>query len=307
MSSDTELAFFCLLIKQGSLVATARELNLTPPAVSRRLTQMEDRLGVRLLNRTTRRISLTHEGEIYYENALRILKEIEDMERRVSSTRFAPKGLLRVNAPLGFGRSYIAPAISDFAKIFPEVEVQLQLSDRPVHLPDEATDVVIRFGEIPDSRLIAQKLAANRRLLCASPLYLKSVGIPVTPHDLTAHQCIVIRQNEAAYGNWRLNLGEQVETIKVHGNLSTNDGEVALNWALDGQGILMRAEWDVAKYLRSGRLVQVLEQYSTPPADVYAVYLARLQDSPRVAYFLNHLKEYLAQHVDNLVQHRTLR
>jgi len=307
MNSDTELAFFCLLIKQGSLVATARELNLTPPAVSRRLTQMEDRLGVRLLNRTTRRISLTHEGEIYYENALRILKEIEDMERRVSSTRFAPKGLLRVNAPLGFGRSYIAPAISDFAKIFPEVEVQLQLSDRPVNLPDEATDVVIRFGEIPDSRLIAQKLAANRRLLCASPLYLKSVGIPETPHDLTIHQCIVIRQNEAAYGNWRLSLGEQVETIKVHGNLSTNDGEVALNWALDGQGILMRAEWDVAKYLRSGRLIQVLEQYSTPPADVYAVYLARLQDSPRVAYFLNHLKEYLAQHVDNLVQHRTLR
>lgn len=285
MNSDTELAFFCLLIKQGSLVATARELNLTPPAVSRRLTQMEDRLGVRLLNRTTRRISLTHEGEIYYENALRILKEIEDMERRVSSTRFAPKGLLRVNAPLGFGRSYIAPAISDFAKIFPEVEVQLQLSDRPVNLPDEATDVVIRFGEIPDSRLIAQKLAANRRLLCASPLYLKSVGIPETPHDLTVHQCIVIRQNEAAYGNWRLSLGEQVETIKVHGNLSTNDGEVALNWALDGQGILMRAEWDVAKYLRSGRLIQVLEQYSTPPADVYAVYLARLQDSPRVAYF----------------------
>ena len=306
MNSDTELAFFCLLIKQGSLVATARELNLTPPAVSRRLTQMEDRLGVRLLNRTTRRISLTHEGEIYYENALRILKEIEDMERRVSSTRFAPKGLLRVNAPLGFGRSYIAPAISDFTKIFPEVEVQLQLSDRPVNLPDEATDVVIRFGEIPDSRLIAQKLAANRRLLCASPLYLKSVGIPETPHDLTVHQCIVIRQNEAAYGNWRLSLGEQVETIKVHGNLSTNDGEVALNWALDGQGILMRAEWDVAKYLRSGRLIQVLEQYSTPPADVYAVYLSRLQDSPRVAYFLNHLKEYLAQHVDNLVQHRTL-
>lgn len=306
MSTDTELAFFCLLIKQGSLVATARELNLTPPAVSRRLTQLEDRLGVRLLNRTTRRISLTHEGEIYYENARRILKEIEDMERRVSSTRFAPKGLLRINAPMGFGRSYIAPAISDFTKIFPEVEVQLHLSDRPISLPDEAIDVVIRFGEIPDSRLIAQKLAANRRLLCASPLYLKSMGIPTTPHDLVDHECIVIRQNEAAYGNWRLNQGEQVETIKVRGNLSTNDGEVALNWALDGQGILMRAEWDVAKYLRSGRLVQVLDRYSTPPADVYAVYLARLQDSPRVAYFLNHLKEYLSKHVDNLIQHRSI-
>ena len=188
MSSDTELAFFCLLIKQGSLVATARELNLTPPAVSRRLTQMEERLGVRLLNRTTRRISLTNEGEIYFENASRILKEIEEMEQQVARSRTTPKGLLRVNAPFGFGRTYIAPAISDFARKFPDIEVQLHLTDRPIHLPNDAIDVSIHFGQVPDSRLIAKKIAANRRLLCASPRYLAHAGAPLTPRELTLHQ-----------------------------------------------------------------------------------------------------------------------
>jgi len=299
MNSDSELGFFCLLVKQGSLAATARELNLTPPAVSRRLSQLEERLGVRLLNRTTRRISLTNEGEVYFANALRILGDIDEMERLVSSSRAAPKGLLRVNAPLGFGRSYIGPAISAFTKTYPDVEVQLHLTDRPVSLPDEAIDVSIRFGDIPDSRLIAKKIATNRRLLCASPAYLRAAGQPVYPHDLTQHQCIVLRQNDAAYGNWRLSRGKQTETIKVHGKLSTNDGEVALNWALDGHGILMRAEWDVTKYLRSGRLVQLLADYETPNADVYAVYLERLNLSAKVAYFVEYLRNYLSQHADS--------
>lgn len=305
MNADSELAFFCLLVKQGSLAATARELNLTPPAVSRRLSQLEERLGVRLLNRTTRRISLTGEGEVYFANAQRILSDIEEMERLVSSSRAAPKGLLRVNAPLGFGRSYIGPAISAFTKSYPDVEVQLHLTDRPVNLPDEAIDVSIRFGDMPDSRLIAKKIAVNRRLLCASPVYLRAAGLPAHPHDLTQHQCIVLRQNEAAYGNWRLSRGKQTDTIKVHGKLSTNDGEVALNWALDGQGILMRAEWDVAKYLRSGRLVQVLAEYETPPADIYAVYLERLNLSAKVAYFVEHLRDFLSRHADGPSQDRS--
>jgi DNA-binding transcriptional LysR family regulator len=298
MNSDSELGFFCLLVKQGSLAATARELNLTPPAVSRRLSQLEDRLGVRLLNRTTRRISLTSEGEVYFQNAQRILSDIDDMERLVSSSRAAPKGLLRVNAPLGFGRSYIGPSISAFTKTYPDVEVQLHLTDRPVSLPDEAIDVSIRFGDLPDSRLIAKKIAANRRLLSASPAYLRAYGEPTYPHDLVQHQCIVLRQNEAAFGNWRLSRGKQTETVKVHGKLSTNDGEVALNWALEGHGILMRAEWDVAKYLHSGRLVQVLADYETPSADIYAVYLERLNLSAKVACFVDHLRNYLSQHAD---------
>lgn len=305
MNADSELAFFCLLVKQGSLAATARELNLTPPAVSRRLAQLEERLGVRLLNRTTRRISLTSEGEVYFENAQRILGDIDEMERLVSSSRAAPKGLLRVNAPLGFGRSYIGPAISVFTKTYPDVDVQLHLTDRPVSLPDEAIDVSIRFGDLPDSRLIAKKIAVNRRLLCASPAYLRAAGTPGYPHDLTQHQCIVLRQNESAYGNWRLSRGKQLDTVKVHGKLSTNDGEVALNWALEGHGILMRAEWDVAKYLRSGRLVQVLADYATPAADVYAVYLERLNLSAKVACFVDFLRSYLSQHADGPRQDRS--
>lgn len=299
MNVNSELDFFCTLVRLGSLVATARELNLTPPAVSRRLAQLEERLGVRLFNRSTRRIGLTSEGEVYYAHARRILSDIAEMERLVSSSRAAPKGLLRVNAPLGFGRTYIGPAISVFSRQYPEVDVQLQLSDRPINLPDEATDVVIRFGEIPDSRLIAKKIASNRRLLCASPAYLREAGRPALPQDLARHQCIVLRQNEVAYGSWRLSRGKQTESVKVHGRLSTNDGEVALNWALEGQGILMRAEWDVAKYLRSGRLEQVLADYDTPPADVYAVYPERLNLSAKVARFVEHLRDYLSRHADS--------
>ncbi|MGV6477461.1 LysR substrate-binding domain-containing protein [Azotobacter vinelandii] len=298
MNPVSELTFFTLLVRLGSLAATARELNLTPPAVSKRLAQLERRLGVRLLNRTTRSISLTGEGELYLLNAQRILGEIEEMERQVSSSRAAPKGLLRVNAPLGFGRTYVGPAISSFVKRYPDVEVQLQLTDRPINLPNDAIDVGIRFGELPDSRLIARRIASNRRLLCAAPAYLQACGRPETPKDLMRHNCIVLRQNDAAFGVWRLSRGKQSESIKVRGSLSTNEGEVALNWALDGHGILMRAEWDLAKYLRSGRLEEVLEEYETPPADIYAVYLERLNLSAKVSFFVDHLRDFFQRSVD---------
>ncbi|WP_449432136.1 LysR family transcriptional regulator [Pseudomonas putida] len=299
MNQVSELAFFTQLVRAGSLAATARELNLTPPAVTKRLAQLEKRLGVRLLNRTTRSISLTAEGETYLVNAKRILGEIDEMERQVSSSRAAPKGLLRVNAPLGFGRTHVGPAVSSFAKRYPEVEVQLHLTDRPINLPDDAIDVAIRFGELPDSRLIARKIATNRRRLCASPSYLDTFGRPETPRDLTSHNCIVLRQNDAAFGIWRLSRGKQVESIKVHGSLSTNDGEVALNWALDGHGILLRAEWSLADHLRSGRLEEVLEDYRTPPADIYAVYLERLNLSAKVSFFIDHLREFFQHKADS--------
>ena len=298
MNQVSELAFFTLLIRVGSLAATAREMNLTPPAVSKRLVQMEQRLGVRLLNRTTRSISLTAEGETYLVNAQRILREIEEMERQVSSSREEPKGLLRVNAPLGFGRTHVGPAISSFVKRYPEVEVQLHLTDRPINLPDDAIDVAIRFGDLPDSRLIARKIAVNRRRLCAAPAYLKTFGTPDTPKDLMQHKCIVLRQNDSAFGSWRLSRGKQSESVKVHGSLSTNDGEVALKWALDGHGILMRAEWNLADYLRTGKLVEILADYETPPADIYAVYLERLNLSAKVSLFVQHLREFFQHHAD---------
>lgn len=295
MDAPSELAFFSLLIKAGSLSAAARELDLTTPAISKRLAQMEGRLGVRLLNRTTRRISLTNEGEVYLTNARRILAEIEEMEQIVSSRSAAPKGLLRVNATLGFGRTYIAPVISAFCKRYPDVEVQLQLTDRPLNLAEEAVDVGIRFGEPPDTRLIARKIAANRRLICASPRYLQEYGRPQMPDDLTRHSCIVLRQDETAYGIWRFTKGKKTDTIKVRGHLSSNDGEVALHWALDGHGIMVRAEWDLAKYLRSGRLEQLLTDYDLPAADIYAVYPARHNLSAKVRAFIDFLIQQFTQ------------
>jgi DNA-binding transcriptional LysR family regulator len=258
--------------------------------VSKHLAQMEARLGVSLLNRTTRRMSLTPEGELYLEHARRILGEIDDMEQLLGASKAVPKGLLRVNATLGFGRGYVAPVISRYARKYPQVEVQLQLSVNPPPLTDDSFDVCIRFGAPPDTRVIAKYIAPNRRLLCASPAYLARHGMPKVPHDLTRHNCIGIRQGEEGYGVWRLSSGRgkslKTEAIKTRGTLTTNDGEIAVNWALEGHGILMRAEWDIERYLRNGRLVQVLPQYYTPDADIYAVYPQRHQMAARVRAFV---------------------
>lgn len=295
LSAPSEMAFFSLLASKGSFSATALELGISKPAVSKRLAQLEARLGVQLLIRTTRRSGLTPEGEIYLAHARRILADIDDMEQQVSSAIAAPKGLLRVNATLGFGRSHIAPLISDFARLQPEVQVQLQLTVNPPPLGDDVFDVCIRFGEPPDARVIARRIAPNRRLICAAPTYLEKHGIPRTPSELATHNCIGIRQGDEAYGIWHLTAGQKTETVKVRGNLSTNDGEIAVNWALAGHGLLMRAEWDVAKYLRSGRLQQVLEAYQTPNADVYAVFPQRHQTAARVRAFVDFLVASFAQ------------
>jgi len=238
------------------------------------------------VNRTTRRMSLTPEGEMYLEHARRILGEIDDMGQLLGVSKATPQGLLRVNATLGFGRSHVAPLISRFVRKYPQVQVQLQLSVNPPPLTEDAFDVCLRFGPPPDARVIARQIAPNRRLLCAAPSYLAKYGIPKVPNDLTRHNCIGIRQGEEAYGVWRLTSGRAkgatTEAVKIRGNLTTNDGEIAVNWALDGHGILMRAEWDIDRYLKNGRLVQVLPQYYTPDADIHAVFPQRHQLAARV-------------------------
>ena len=294
-----DLGFFSTLASAGSLSAAARELGVTTPAVSKHLALMESRVGVSLVNRTTRRMGLTPEGELYLEHARRILGEINDMEELIGVAKAVPKGLLRVNATLGFGRCHVAPLISRFARKHPQVEVQLQLSVNPPPLTDDSFDVCIRFGAPPDARVIARHIAQNRRLLCASPAYLAKHGTPKVPNDLTRHNCIGIRQGEEAYGVWRLTSGRgktaATEAIKTRGNLTTNDGEIAVNWALDSHGILMRAEWDIERYLRNGRLVQVLPQYYTPDADIYAVYPQRHQLAARVRAFVDFVALSFAQ------------
>jgi DNA-binding transcriptional LysR family regulator len=297
MNAISDLAFFVMLVKQGSLAAVARELGVTPPVVSTTLARLEERLGVRLVNRTTRRMSVTDEGERYFSQAVRILAEVEELESSVAESRAVPKGLLRVNATIGFGRQHIGPAISAFARQFPEVEVQLQVSDRPINLADQAFDVGIRIGSLPDARFFARKIASNVRVLCASPLYLKDNPPPATPRELQRHRCIVLRENDAAYGSWHLRQGKKEETVKVRGSLSTNHGEVALGWALDGHGILMRSEWDIAPYLRSGRLCAILPDWTFLPADIFAVYPERLHLSAKVTVFIDFMQDHFRRNL----------
>ncbi|MEX3958571.1 LysR substrate-binding domain-containing protein [Trinickia sp. EG282A] len=294
----SDLSFFSTLAASGSLSAAARELGLTAAAVSKRLALMERRAGVALVNRTTRRMMLTPEGELYLAHARRILDEIGELSELLGSAKKSPKGLLRVNATLGFGRSHIGPAISRFVAQYPQVSVQLQLSVAPPPLTEDAFDVCIRFGEPPDTRVVARRLAPNRRLLCAAPSYIASHGMPTCPRDLAKHNCIGIRQGDEAYGIWRLTSGRgaarKTETVRINGNLTTNDGEIAVKWALDGHGILMRAEWDIDEYLADGRLVAILPGYDTPSADIYAVYAQRHQMSTRIRAFV----DFLARHLE---------
>ena len=295
----TDLGFFSSLASAGSLSGAARELGITTSAVSKHLSLMEARVGVPLVNRTTRRMGLTPEGELFLEHARRILGDIDAMEELLGAARSMPKGLLRINATLGFGRSHVAPLVSRFVQKHPQVEAQLQLSVNPPPLTDDAWDVCIRFGAPPDTRVIARRVAPNRRLLCAAPAYLARRGTPRVPRDLMQHNCIGIRQGEEAYGVWRLSHGRgrqaSTESVRIRGNLTTNDGEIAVKWALDGHGILMRAQWDIERYLKSGRLTTVLPQYFTPDADIYAVYPQRHQLGARVRAFVDFVAEAFGQ------------
>jgi LysR family transcriptional regulator, transcriptional activator for dmlA len=293
-----DLEFFAVLARAGSLSAAGREMGISTAAVSRHLSQMEERIGVALVNRTTRRMSLTAEGDVYREHARRIVAGMDELEEALGPAKSTPKGLLRVNATLGFGRNQVGPLVSRFVKKNPEIEVQLQLSVNPPPITDDAFDVCIRFGAPPDSRLIARHLASNRRLLCASPSYIARHGTPRVPEDLARHLCITIRQGDEAYGVWRLKgRGRQgvSKAVKVRGSLSTNDGGIAVSWALEGHGILMRAEWDIERHLASGRLLQVLPQYDTPDADIHAVYPQGHQNTQRVRAFVEFLATEFAQ------------
>ena len=274
MDAFSDIAVFALIVKHGNLAAAAQELGITPPAVTRRLANLEKRLGVRLLNRTTRKISLTPEGEQYLMEGVRILEDMHALENRIGGGSSQPQGTVRLAATLGFGRTHLAPALSQIARQHPQLEVQMHLSDRHVNLVEQGFDLMVRFGELTDSRLTARLLARNKRILCAAPGYLAKAGLPEHPRDLGNRNCIFIREGDETFGTWHLRQGELIETVKVRSNLSTNDGSSALGWALDEHGILIRSEWEVAAYLRVGQLVPVLSDWSLPSADIHLVFQA---------------------------------
>lgn len=294
MTTDpaSDFEFFILIARLKSLSGAARALDLTPPAATKRLGLIEQRLGARLVNRTTRSVSLTPEGETYLRYATQIVAQVRQMEDDISGSRSDPHGLLRINATLGFGRTTIAPLVSDFAKRFPNVEIQFEVTDRPIDLVEEAFDMAIRFGELPDSRLSARRIMSNRRFLCASPRYLERFGTPERVEDLVQHRCIIHRQNDDAYGVWRYMQGDRTEALKVKGALSSNDGDIVLRWALDGHGILIRSEWDLAKYVQSGRLKLVLPETVLPSADLFVYYPSQRNQTARARAFIDFLIDH---------------
>jgi LysR family transcriptional regulator, transcriptional activator for dmlA len=276
------------------LARAAAELGLSPSAVSKRLTLLESRLGVRLLHRTTRRIALTEDGETTYRWARHLLAAADDMAQELSAAGGVPTGVLRVSTSSGFGRNHVAPVLSDFAARHPAVEVRLDALDRPVDPSAEGIDVDVRVGGAREPHLYARRLAANRRVLCASPDYLDRHGRPASLAELAAHRCLVIRERDQPFGAWRLDGPDGVEVARVRGSLSTDLGEIAHRWALDGHGVVLRSYWDVAEGLRSGRLEHVLPAYSQE-ADVWVVHPTRLSRSPKVNAFVRLLGEHLAR------------
>jgi LysR family transcriptional regulator, transcriptional activator for dmlA len=291
------LSLFCTIARHGSLSAAAREWDLSLAAVSKRLRQLEDQLGVRLINRTTRTLSLTEEGELAFTRATQLLADWADLTDQVSAARAAPRGLVRVNATFGLGRRHIAPLIGEFADTYPAIQVQLSLTDRPINLAERGYDIDIRVGAPADSSLVARHLAHNRRMLVATPAYWAAHGMPQAPDDLTKHNCIVLRDNEAAFSIWRFfakqGAGAAERKVRVNGSLASNDGEVVMQWVLQGRGVALRSEWDVAAHIAEGRLVQGLPKYQGEPADIYAVYLERQKMSARVRVFVDFLAERL--------------
>ena len=291
MDSLNAMEVFVRVVQAGSFSEAARNLNLTPSAVSKQVSRLEDRLGARLINRTTRRLGLTEEGSAFFERAQRILTDVEEAEQAVSHLHGAPRGTLKRNAPVVFGHAHIAPLLPGYLAKHPEMRIDLSTNDRFVDLLEEGLDLVIRIGELSDSSLIARKLAVTRRVVVASDGYLKARGRPQQPRDLAHHNSLVFLYR-AVRNVWRFEGPEGPVSVEVRGDVETNSIEVILELLLAGHGVALMPTWLVGEHLRDGRLVQLMEDYVYPDAQIYAVYPPGRHLSPKVRSFV----DYLVQH-----------
>ena len=286
MSRLKQIETFVSVASRGSLTAAAAAEGVAPGVVSRRLDALEARLGVKLLLRTTRRVTLTFEGSAYLEDCQRILRELGDAEASVSLGGVKARGHLRISAPAGFGRRHVAPLVMQFLDANPEVTVNLDLSDRLVDLVNEGIDCAIRVGELSDSSLVSIRLAENRRVVVASPSYLEEHGTPRALADLAGHNCLSLGQQRG----WLFRDNEEIVSIKVSGQLECNDGAVLHEWALAGRGLAWRSMWEVGEDLQRGTLVSVLDEFAAPQTGIYAVFPQRKYLPLRVRLLIDHLK-----------------
>jgi DNA-binding transcriptional LysR family regulator len=273
MDKLRQIESFVSVTAKGSLTAAARAEGVAPAVIGRRIDALEARLGVKLLVRTTRRLSLTHEGSAFLEDCQRLLTDLANAEASVSAGGVRASGHLRITAPAGFGRRQIAPLVPRFLALHPDVSVSLNLSDRVVDIANEGYDCAVRVGDLADSSsLVSLRLADNRRLCVAAPAYLKRAGTPLHPNDLARQQCLTLSSDASQTRGWAFRVDGHVIHLRPTGRLDCSDGQVLHDWCAAGLGIAWRSTWEVAQEIRDGRLVSVLDDYAAPPNGIFAVF-----------------------------------
>jgi len=286
-----QIESFVAVATKGSLTAAANAEGVAPAVIGRRIDALEARLGVKLLVRTTRRISLTHEGSAYLEDCQRLLSDLANAEASVSAGGVKASGHLRITAPAGFGRRHVAPLVPKFAQLHPEVSVSLNLSDRVVDIVNEGYDCAVRVGSLPDSSLVSLRLADNRRLCVATPAYLKRHGTPSHPNELARHLCLSLSSDASQTRGWAFTVEGEVVHLKPPGRLDCSDGQVLHDWCLAGHGIAWRSTWEVEQEVASGALVSVLDEFAAPPNGIYAVFAQRRHLPLRVRLWIDFIKQ----------------
>jgi len=290
--SLSDLKVFATIVQAGSFVRTAAQLGVSPAFVTKRIGILEAQLGVKLFHRNTRRVVLSLDGETVYAAAGRVMAELTTLSETIASNHHEPNGLLRVAASPCLGRARISPVLFLLTQRYPKVDVWLELADREIDLVGEGFDIDIRVGPPPQQELIGHRIATGGRILCAAPAYLARHGLPVVLEELASHECLVARYREQGLGQWRLHGPGGPETIKVRGRFGSNQGEVILDWAVKGMGIVLLSEWDVAAEIENGQLVRILPGYHEP-ADLWVSASIRGADSARVSACIAFLREHL--------------
>ncbi|WP_299419325.1 LysR family transcriptional regulator [uncultured Shimia sp.] len=295
------LRVFVRVVELGSITSGGRDLRLTPAVASNRVKELEGRLGVRLFNRTTRNLSPTEVGKVFYDHARKVIETLDEAEAVVAGFSDKPRGTIRVTAPLGVGRRIVAPLIPAFADKYPNVDVQLRLSDRKVDLFEDGLDVAFVLGELKDSNLKLRKIADCDRVLVAAPEYLETHGTPHTPDDLLGnHNCLLLRFPRSPEYFWTLQTEDGLRKIEAKGRYDADDGDVLTQWALEGAGIANKPRFDVAQHLKSGALVEVLSDTPPLPASFGCLYPHRKLQDPKIRLFVDFVATESKQRIAQL-------
>jgi len=290
MARLKQIESFVAVATKGSLTAAALADDVAPAVIGRRIDALEERLGVKLLLRTTRRITLTHEGSAFLEDCQRLLADLANAEASVSAGGVKASGHLRITAPAGFGRRHVAPLVPEFIAQHPDVSLSLNLSDRVVDIVNEGFDCAVRVGDLPDSSLVSVRLADNRRLCVAAPAYLQRAGTPATPAELMRHACLTLSSDASQTRGWAFMVGGELTHLRPSGPLDCSDGQVLHEWCLRGLGLAWRSTWEVEQDVAAGRLQVVLEEFAAPPNGIFAVFPQRKHLPLRVRLWIDFLK-----------------